>query len=229
MSSSPSRSALASSVMGDPATPVREMSPFPYPELASGAALPRGTALPPLDSRIQPAIDTADREMRARVLGREEGQAEARKTWEEQLTKERAMLGTALTQFAQDRTLYYQNVETEVVQLALSIACHILHREAQIDPLLLAGVVRVALEKIEKATGVTLRIHPHNAADWRRFFAVHLDPANVPEIVEDSAIAPDRCILETSMGTAELGMEVQLKEIEKGLMDLLAARPEKTP
>jgi hypothetical protein len=29
------------------------------------------------------------------------------------------------------------------------------------------------------------------------------------------------------MGTAELGMEIQLKEIEKGLMDLLAARPEK--
>jgi hypothetical protein len=28
------------------------------------------------------------------------------------------------------------------------------------------------------------------------------------------------------MGTAELGLEVQLKEIEQGLMDLLAARPQ---
>jgi hypothetical protein len=27
------------------------------------------------------------------------------------------------------------------------------------------------------------------------------------------------------MGTADLGLEVQLKEIEQGLMDLLAARP----
>ena len=118
-------------------------------------------------------------------------------------------------------------METEVVQLALNVARHILHREAQIDPLLLAGVVRVALEKIEKATSVTLRIHPHNADGWRRYFSLHLDPADLPEIVEDAAIAPDRCILETSMGTAELGMEIQLKEIEKGLMDLLAARPEK--
>jgi hypothetical protein len=28
------------------------------------------------------------------------------------------------------------------------------------------------------------------------------------------------------MGTAKLGVEVQLKEIEQGLMDLLAARPQ---
>jgi flagellar assembly protein FliH len=192
--------------------------------------MPPGRATPAPDRSSQPAAsDVAEREAHARALGREEGKSEARKNYDEQLAKERSTLGAALTQFARDRAAYYQNVETEVVQLALSIARHILHREAQLDPLLLAGVVRVALEKIEKATGVTLRIHPHNAADWRRFFSLNLDPADLPEIVEDAALAPDRCLLETSMGTAELGMEVQLQEIEKGLMDLLAARPEKAP
>ena len=225
MSSSPSRSPVAPRFSNGRALPVREMSPFAYPELSQN--LPRGVGLPVLDSRISSAGDASDREMRARALGREEGQAEARKGWEGQLAKERATLADALAQFAKDRALYYQNVETEVVQLALSIARHILHREAQIDPLMLAGVVRVALEKIERAIGVTLRIHPNNAADWRRFFAVHLDLAAVPEIVEDPAIPPDRCTLETSMGAADLGVDVQLKEIEKGLMDLLAARPEK--
>lgn len=185
MSSSPSRSAIAPSLGSNPALPVREMSPFAYPELSSIAALPHDAGFSAPDPRIQPAVETSDREMRARALGREEGQAEARKGWEGQLAKERATLADALAQFAKDRALYYQNVETEVVQLALSIARHILHREAQIDPLMLAGVVRVALEKIERATGVTLRIHPNNATDWRRFFAMHLDPADVPEIVED--------------------------------------------
>ena len=55
-----------------------------------------------------------------------------------------------------------------------------------------------------------------------------LDPADLPEIVEDPAQPPDRCTLETSMGTAVIGLEVQLKEIEQGLMDLLAARPGET-
>ena len=40
------------------------------------------------------------------------------------------------------------------------------------------------------------------------------------------AMALEQCELRTSMGTAELGLEVQLKEIEQGLMDLLAARPQ---
>src|ERR1700722_3397614 len=231
MSSSPSRSPVATPPAADLAAPVREISPFPYSEMPPGARMKDagGTRAPAVSDVPSPAPDTAERETRARLLGREEGLAESRKNFEDQLTKERSALGAALAQFARDRALYYQSVETEVVQLALSVARHILHREAQIDPLLLAGVVRVALEKIEKATGVTLRIHPNNADGWHRFFSLPLDPADMPEIVEDAAVAADRCILETSMGTAELGMEIQLKEIEKGLMDLLAARPEKKP
>ena len=49
------------------------------------------------------------------------------------------------------------------MQLALSIARKILHREAQLDPLLLAGIVRVALEKIDGATEVVLRVHPQKS------------------------------------------------------------------
>jgi len=234
MSSSPSRSPLATPAAAGIAAPVRETSPFHYREMPTGTGMTgagvidaRGVKPPAIEEVVQTASDSVEREARARRLGREEGQAESGKAFEDQLGKERSALGAALTQFARDRALYYQNVETEVVQLALSVARHIIHREAQIDPLLLAAVARVALEKIEKATGVTLRIHPHNAEGWRRFFSLHLDPADVPEIVEDPSISTDGCILETSMGAAELGMEIQLKEIETGLMDLLAARPEK--
>lgn len=134
-------------------------------------------------------------------------------------------MAAALAQFTHDRATYFQKVEAEVVQLALSIARKILHRESQLDPLLLAGIVRVALEKIDGATGVVLRVHPQNAAGWRQYLTTHLEPSDLPEIAEDPAQELDRCVLQTSMGTAVVGMEVQLKEIEQGLMDLLAARP----
>ena len=226
MSSSPSRSPAATPASTDLPAQVRAISPFPYPEFPlREPADDRGEKSSPINPDTQPATDTAERETKARALGREEGRAESQKNFEEQLAKERNMLATALTQFAQDRTVYYQKVEAEVVQLALSIARQILHREAQVDPLLLAGIVRVALEKIEGATAVKLRIHPHDAADLRRHLSSHLDPADMPEIIEDSAIEPDRCILETSMGISDLGKEVQMKEIERGMMDLLAARP----
>jgi sulfur carrier protein ThiS len=46
-----------------------------------------------------------------------------------------------------------------------------------------------------------------------------------PEVVDDPSLPLERCVLETSLGQTELGVEPQLKEIERGLLDLLAKRP----
>ena len=48
-----------------------------------------------------------------------------------------------------ERQNYYRRIEGEVVELALAIARKILHREVQIDPHALAGIVRVTLEKLD--------------------------------------------------------------------------------
>jgi flagellar assembly protein FliH len=130
-----------------------------------------------------------------------------------------------LADFGRDRAQYYQQVESEVVQLALSIARKILHREAQVDTLLVAGMVRVTLEKIESATKVVVRVNPQQVSEWRGYFAHHMEASQVPDVVEDPAMQMGQCVLQTSLGTTEVGVEVQLKEIEQGLFDLLAKRP----
>jgi flagellar assembly protein FliH len=231
MSTSPSSTPVAATA--EPYHADLRLQPFPYDSVPAGASR-RGIMGEGLiagsphneEERNRSARDAAAaREAEARALGREEGQVAARKNFEEQLAQQRSSLGEALAQFTRDRAAYFQKVEGEVVRLALSIARKILHREAQLDPLLLAGIVRVALEKIDGATGVTLHVNPQNALDWQRYLATHLESSDLPQIVEDPSQPPDRCTLETSMGTATVGLDVQLKEIEQGLMDLLAARP----
>jgi len=192
---------------------------FPYDDIPAGSASGRDP------NQTTQADSAASREALARAQGRQEGQAEALRTFEERLSRERSALAEALSQFSRDRIQYFQKVESDVVQLALSITRKILHRESQIDPLLLAGMTRVALEKIDGATHVVLRVHPAHAAGWKQFLAQRLEQADLPEIAEDPALPLDQCILQTSMGTAVLGIDVQLKEIEQGLMDLLASRP----
>lgn len=216
------------------ARPAAEFQPFPYdtiaPELARTVGLGKtGDGISCANPTEQALAEAAARQARALAEGRQQGENAARQLFEGELSKERSKLAAMLAQFTRDRAAYFEKVEVEVVQLALSIARKILHREAQVDPLLLAGIVRVALEKIDGATKVVLRVHPQNAADWRRYLATQLDPAELPDIVEDAAQPDDCCTLETSMGTAVIGLEVQLKEIEQGLMDLLAARPGATP
>jgi flagellar assembly protein FliH len=234
MSSSPRQSpSLQGAAQASPPSPA---SPFPYSEVTvlpgqrgsplTGFSLSGGEKA---ESVPQAVAYDAEREAQARALGRQQGELESRAKYEEQSILERSAIAMALTDFSRERAAYYQKVEEEAVRLALSIARKILHREAQVDPLLLMGVVRVALERLEGATGVVLAVHPQRAADWRAYLASHVDAGSLPEVAEDPAMLVERCQLRTSMGSADLGLELQLKEIEQGLMDLLAARPKEKP
>ena len=81
-----------------------------------------------------------------------------RSEYEGKLAAQRAEIDLAIEEFARQRESYFEGVEMEIVNLSLSIAHKILHREAQMDPLLLRGAVRLALERLEANTQVRLRV-----------------------------------------------------------------------
>jgi flagellar assembly protein FliH len=165
------------------------------------------------------------KEEQARALGMKEGEAWAGARFDQGLTAEREAIAKALRDFAREREGYFYRVEAEVVKLAVEIARKILHREVQVDPLLLAGVVRVALEKIAAGTSVRLRIHPEHVYAWHDFFANQQNLRPVPELLGDGTLGMGHCVLETALGTTDLALESQLAEVERGFFDLLAQRP----
>jgi flagellar assembly protein FliH len=208
-------STSSSPAIGDSREPVAQ--PFSYVDAAPPHPAERAAA--------GGESEMLAREQVARTAGQQEGEARARVALAAQLDEVRETLRSALADFARERSLYFQNVEHEVVQLALSIARSILHREAQIDPMLLAGLVRVALEKIESSSQVSVKVCPERAEPWRAYFREKPLAGNTPAFVEDPALERDRCVIQTTMGTTEVGVETQLKEIEQGLFDLMAQRP----
>src|SRR5208282_6358971 len=135
----------------------------------------------------------------ARIEGREEGVAQSQAEFEKKLAGEQQALVQAVREFARERATYFQRVEAEVVGLALAIARKILHREAQVDPLLLAGVVRVGLDNVAAGTHVRLRVHPGQIQAWREFFAQQPDLQALPELTGDATLALGRCMLETEL------------------------------
>jgi flagellar assembly protein FliH len=157
--------------------------------------------------------------------GAVEGEARARASHENTLSALRGELQEAVRQFAQQRESYFERVEGEVVRLALSIAQKILHREAQIDPLLLTGIVRVALDSLNEGTQVRLRTNPQEVLLWRDYFSRTSGLARIPEIIGDASLEAGRCILETDLGNTSISLDTQLKEIEQGFLDLLKHRP----
>jgi flagellar assembly protein FliH len=167
------------------------------------------------------------REARARKEGRDEGLAQGLAQFEKKLAAEKQALVETVREFAHERETYFQRVEAEAVGLAVAIARKILHREAQVDPLLLAGVVRVGLDNVAAGTSVRLRVHPSQIQAWKEFFSQQHDLRSLPELMGDPTLGPGRCLLETELGSTDLTLETQLKEIEQGFFDLLAQRPQK--
>jgi flagellar assembly protein FliH len=200
---------------------VPEAALFTYAE----AGLPGGA--PGSASDSGQTAEERGRRQQAEVFeqGRQSGQQQLRAELEASLGKSREQITHALRQFALERQDYYRRIEGEVVELALAIARKILHREAQVDPHVLAGIVRVTLEKLDTGTKVNLHVHPQEAADWRHYFACQIEDIPAPDVYEDPAIALGECRIETSLGSTEVGLHSQLKEIETGLLDLLAERP----
>jgi flagellar assembly protein FliH len=191
-----------------------------------GRNLTKSSAERATESVLRDAVATARQEgvQQGRLEARREARSELEAEMVLSVALERKGLTESLDQFRGVRDRYFAEVEQEIVRLALAIAARVLHREAQIDPLLLTGVVRVALEKMADRTGVVLRVAGADVDAWDVVFRA-TKASERPKVVEDSRLERGECVLETKMGTVELGVRVQLEEIEKGFFDLLNHRP----
>ncbi|HWR36676.1 MAG TPA: FliH/SctL family protein [Clostridia bacterium] len=189
-------------------------------EAPNGQWTPPSIAVTPDDPTA--TEQAAEKERLAREEGIREGELRARTAFQESLAAERQAITDAVQEFAEERAVYYDKVEGEVVQFALAMVRKVLDREAQVDPILLAGVVQAALQRFESGTRVLLRVHPSQAAEWREFFTRRPDARVAPEVLEDGAVSRDHCVLQTQMGFSELSIEGRLQEIERGIFDVLA-------
>jgi len=205
--------------------PKRQIEPGASPYTYAEAELPNG--VPGSRPDAGQSAEERGRRQHAEVFeqGRQSAQQQHRSELDAALVKHREQIGHTLHEFSLERQDYYRRVEGEVVQLSLAIAHKILHREAQLDPNVLAGIVRVTLEKLDTGTKVMLHVNHQEAADWRHYFACQTEDVPAPDVHEDPSIAPGECRIETSLGSTQVGLELQLKEIETGLVDLLAERP----
>jgi flagellar assembly protein FliH len=90
------------------------------------------------------------------------------------------------------------------------------------DSMLLMGIVRVALDRLEENTSAVLRVPVAEGDGWKNALANLPKP---PKLVEDLRLRSGDCVLESQMGTIELGIGAQLEEIRRGFFDLLREAP----
>jgi flagellar assembly protein FliH len=156
----------------------------------------------------------------AHEQGRREAMAAAEEDLMHRLMLERETVSRFVQQFEQEKQRYFSEVEGEVVKLSLAIAERVLHREAEMDPMLLAGAARVALDQVADSSEAVLRVSPEEAERWNRTFS-----SKNMTIEADEEMPRGEAVLKTRSGTVELGLRAQLQEIERGFFELLGRRP----
>ena len=202
------------------------------PESGNGPPRP-GIAETPADRRAEEqerarTAQVSEEETRrifeaGRQHGFEMGRSFEREAHAEARGKYAAQAAEWLSRFDQERQRYFSTVEHEVVGLALGIAARILRREAQMDPLLLTGAVRVALGQLSATTQARLRVPEADFALWTETVAHLPNLALKPTLLADARMQTGDCVLETELGSVDLGMRAQLTEIERGFFDRAAA------
>ena len=181
---------------------------------------------------LDPARAEFDRRLaedtrRSFEAGREQGRVEGRQAEREAqasavVTAERERIRKAaelVESFTCERDRYFARVEREVVGLALAIAARILRREAQMDPLLLTGAVRVALGQLAESTSARLVVPPAELDLWKETIAHAPNLAVKPSVVPGEGMRVGECAIKTDLGSVDLGIRSQLGEIERGFFD----------
>lgn len=166
-----------------------------------------------LSRREQQAFDAGYRK------GAAEGQQQAAAQWKPLLDE----FAKSLRELQQARRRLRREAERDVVKLAIAVARRILHRELNVDPGALLGIVKAALDTLESREVDRLRVHPADAPAIRDY----LERAGMKriELAPDPHLARGAVVLETAQGCLDASVETQLEEIQRGLLDRLLKQP----
>jgi flagellar assembly protein FliH len=180
------------------------------------------------DSSVTTASTSSSEELQRRFeSGREQGIHEGRElerqshsTRLHEIEQSRiTQAAESIDQFARERDKFFATIERDVVELALQIAERVLRREAQMDPLFLLGAVRVALGQLAESIHVRVRVPAAEAELWTETVA-HLPSLKArPEIVPDAEMHLGDCLMESEMGSVDLGLDSQVHSIKHALVD----------
>jgi flagellar assembly protein FliH len=159
----------------------------------------------------------ARRVREAREMGNKEGDTAARNQLQPVLDK----LARSIQEIGDLRAKLRHEAEGDLLKLALAIARKILHRELSADPESIAGLIRVAVEKIRMQEILRVRIHPQHHVAVQQVLA-RLSTGAPIEIYPDRTMQLGGVVVETTRGEFDASVDLQLSEIERGLTDRLA-------
>jgi flagellar assembly protein FliH len=151
-------------------------------------------------------------------IGREQGEKTGAESSAQRIDPLLTSLEGMLAGLEELRRRTLEELEAEVVQLALAVARKITLREVRLDTDALAGILREALGRVELAEEFTVRMHPDDMArlsELKPRLIEDLLAAGRGRFEADPAIVSGGCLIETDRGAIDARLEQQLQVVEE--------------
>jgi flagellar assembly protein FliH len=149
-----------------------------------------------------------------------EGVAAGRHEAEEQIRPAVDGIARTIAELSRMRDVIRHETSHDLVQLAVSIAARIVHRNVAVDPDALAGLVSSAFVKLQSREIHRVRMHPGMEHLVQKCLEQAGSPKNLV-LAADTGLKPGELFFETSQGALDASVDTQLREIERGLIDKL--------
>lgn len=142
-------------------------------------------------------------------VGLEQGQEEGRETGRQALRAQGQRLSELMALLSEPLQTLDEQVERELVALAVAVAKQLVRRELKTDPNQIVAVVRQALSVLPvSARNISLHLHPEDADLVRAALALDEDPPW--KIVEDPVMTRGGCRVHTDISRVDASLERRL-------------------
>lgn len=159
------------------------------------------------------------------LQGQEQAEAQVLESYDGLLAEARTVLEQAYDMKRQ----IIQESEPFLVELSTAIAAKIIQQELSLNPQWIIGMTRSVLARKREKGAITLCVSPKQFAyirDARDELLLALDSQAELQILPDSTVGDNGCVVRTDFGSVDARVETQLKEIKNALQSLSAQLPE---
>ena len=178
----------------------------------------------------QTALTAAQREEQAYQKGLVEGNRQGLNAGEEkgfELASRKiepliTSIQQAVIKLAAIREETYQQIESEVVELALAIARKVICREVSTDKETVVCVAREALAKVDDTGKIKIKMNPADLQfinETKYQLSNLIGDVNSVTIEAEESIQSGGCVIETDLGEIDARIEKQLQAVEESFRD----------
>ncbi len=169
----------------------------------------------------EPPHDCSQLQQEAHASGVETGRIQGRAEVQGPADAEIQRALGIVAQVEQLRVESAKQAESDIVELALSMARKVIHREASLDPDIVVAQVREIISSIAEKGLIRVLVHPGAVEYLQTFRPSYVGADGTPvqlSIEPDETIQPGGCIIESSQYFINATIEKQLEAIWQEMM-----------